>query len=313
MNKLLSILLALAVPFAVACGDDGTAPTDSGTGDGSMADTGTLPSRCTFPDEQTDPCCQRTSNADQLDAPEVRISAVQLSQPSSLSTIIVRQLLSDALDDDLFNWLITADITGTAANIETGFGQKSPAAVFSFTMDAAPAPGDPSRWNPVTMTGSMDGETLSAEELTETFTVPIFTEDGTTVQLELPLRNMTLNMLTFSEERSCVGVTQPGGRWDAAQGSIQAYITVADADAGRLFVEGAIDTTLCMFTAGMPTMDGTCADHPQSDWLVQPDAICDDATGCNVDPGDGTVCDPSTTCNSWLLVGGIAAQAVDIQ
>ncbi|RLB54091.1 MAG: hypothetical protein DRJ42_10110 [Deltaproteobacteria bacterium] len=311
-NKHLSILLALALPFAVACGDDGTTPTDSGTGDSSMGDTGTLPSRCTFPDEQTDPCCQRTSNADQLDAPELRISGVQLSQPSSLSSIIVSQLLTDALNDDLFNWLLTANITGTTAEITTGFGQKSPAAVFSFTMDAAPAPGDPSRWNPVMMTGSMDGETLSAPELSETFTVPIFTEDGTTVQLELPLRNMTLSMLTFTEERSCVGGTQPGGRWDTAQGSIQAYITVADADAGRL-VAGPIDTTLCMFTAGMPAMDGTCADYPQSGWAVQPDAICDDTTGCAADPGDGTVCDPSTTCNAWLMIGGIAAQAVDIQ
>lgn len=313
MNKHLAILIALALPFAAACGDDSTSVTDSGVATDSATDSATPPSRCTFPDEQSDPCCQRASNADRLDAPELRISGLTLSQPPSLSTIIVGQLLINALNDDLFNWLITANITGTTAEIVTGFGQKNADATFSFTVDAAPEPGDPSRWNPVMMAGSMDGETLSAPELTETFTVPIFTEDGTTVQLELPLRNMTLTMATFSEDRSCIGATQPGGRWDVSQGALQAYITVEDADAGRLFVEDAgIDTTLCMFTANMPTEPGTCADYPQADWSVKPDSLCD-AGGCTLDTGDGAICDPATTCNAWFLVAGFASQGVEIE
>jgi hypothetical protein len=306
-------LLALVVSLAgFGCGDDGGGA-DTGTPD--AGDTGTPMGSCYFGDEQSPPCCYRTSNADRLDSPALRVSGVQLSTPPSLSSIIVTQLLVDALNEELFNWLILAEVSGTTAEITTGYGEKNADSSFSFTMGSASPPGDPDRWNPVTVTGAIDGETVSTPVLDSTFTVPVLTEDGSAVQLELPLRNLSVTMATLTEERSCVGVTQPGGRWDTSQGRVTAYITTVDADAGRLQVpEAGIDTTLCLFTANIPmsTEGESCFNVDQAEWDIQPDALCPDDSACQQDPGDGSVCDPATTCNAWYIDAGFAAQGVTI-
>jgi hypothetical protein len=161
--------------------------------------------------------------------------------------------------------------------------------------------------------GTISDETVSAPVLNETFTVPVLNEDGSEVTLELPLRDMTLEMANLSEDRSCVGM-RVGRNWVTTAGSLNAYITVADADAGVLNVPDAgINTTLCLFTANisMPPAGSTCADFPQAEWPVQPDALCDVA-GCAQDPGDNSVCDPNSTCNAWYLAAGFAAQGVSI-
>jgi len=312
MKKLLLIPTILAMSLSMGCGDDGT-PTDTGPGD-AATDTAPPPNNCPFGEAQTEPCCYRSSNAANLDNPQLRVSGVQLTSPPSLSTIVVTALLTQSLDDELFNWLIEADITGTDVAITTGYGIKNADDTFSFTMGTAPGPGDANRWNPVIAAGTIAGESVSAPELNETFTVPVLNEDGSEVTLELPLRNLTLNMADLTEDRSCVGERVLGGRWLTDSGALQAYITVEDADAGLLIVEDAgINTTLCMFTANiMGEPDGTtCADVAQDTWPTQPDALCEPA-GCSQDPGDDSVCDPATTCNAWFLQAGFAAQGVVI-
>ncbi len=312
MKKLFFVLLASTL--VMACGDDSAPPMDSGTADTGGGDGGTVMGTCAFPDEQMGPCCYRKSNADSLDNPTMRVAGVQITTPPSLSTIIVTTLLVDALDRELFNWLIDTEITGTDVTLTTGYGIKNADDSFSFTMGTAPGPGDPNRWDPVIISGSIAGETVSAPVLNETFTVPVLDEDGMTVTLELPLRNMTIEMATLSEERSCIGGRLPGNRWTTDDGLLTAFITVEDADAGVLDVPDAgINTTLCMFTANISgEPDGTtCAMVDQATWPTQPDALCDDA-GCTQDPGDGSVCDGSTTCNAWFISAGFAAQGVDI-
>jgi hypothetical protein len=328
MKKLLLVVFALML--AASCGDDSSMPMDGGS------DTGTS-SLCPVPGEQMGACCYRESNAANPDTPMMRVAGVEIATPPSLATIVVTSLLVAALDDELFNWLISTEISGTDATITTGYGVKNADGTFSFTMGTAPGPGDPNRWDPVTITGSIAGETVSAPELNQTLTVPVLDEDGTTVTLELPLRNMSITMATLSEDRSTIGSRLPGGRWTSDQGQLQAYITVEDADAGILDVPDAmIYQSLCTFIANMPAEGGDCAaptdcttgydcvegtctrpancvDVAQSEdeWASKPDSLCD-TSGCTQDPGDGSVCDPGTTCNAWFISAGFAAQGVTI-
>jgi hypothetical protein len=324
MKKL--FLVPLALTLMASCGDDSMPMMDA------AADTGTPMASCPVMGEQMGPCCYYKSNADTLDMPEMRVAGVQITTPPSLATIIVTTLLVDALDRELFNWLISTEISGTDATLTTGYGVKNADGTFSFTMGTAPGPGAPDRWDPKVIMGSIAGDTVSAPVLDETLTVPVLDEDGTSVTLELPLRDMTIEMATLTEERSCIGNRLPGGRWTSDEGLLTAFITVEDADAGVLDVPDAgINQSLCTFIANMPATSGSCADMtecpmgyactdgtcerpmncvdvPQSEdaWAAKPDSLCE-AGGCSQGG-----CDPATTCNAWFISAGFAAQGVEI-
>ncbi len=334
MKKL--CLMPLVLTLFMGCGDDSSPPSDGGTD--ATVDSAPPMGTCPVPDEQMGPCCYYASNAESLDHPALRVAGVQITTPPSLATIIVTTLLVDSLDRELFNWLIDTEISGTDANITTGYGIKNADGTFSFTMGTAPGPGDANRWDPISISGSIAGEVVSAPVVSETLTVPVLDQDGMNVTLELPLRNMTIEMATLSEDRSCIGQRLPGNRWTSTDGLLTAFITVEDADAGILDVPDAmIHQSLCTFIANMPATAGDCTmptdcpmgytcntdskcarpdnclDTPQNDdtWSAKPDALCDTA-GCTQDPGDGSVCDPATTCNAWFISAGFAAQGVTI-
>ncbi len=110
-------------------------------------------------------------------------------------------------------------------------------------------PGEADRWNPITLNGTLAGETMTAPPIVGSFTVPIFEEDGTTLAIELPLQAFEVQMATMSADRNCVGL-RTGPAYDNTQGSIRTYMTVADAMARRLVV-GPIDNDLCSFTANI--------------------------------------------------------------
>jgi len=303
---LLPVLAALALG---ACGDDDMPPGTDGGVDGGISCPATAPGR----GEMLPPCCYRVSNADRLDAPELRMAAFIISEPASLSDAVVTAVLANALDSEHFNWLLRAEITGTDASITTGFGVRSCPAMggdscpgdSTFAFDTA---GD---YPPVTFAGSLDGETLSAPRLDQAFTVPIFEEDGSTVLLTLPLNNMQLARALLSEDRTCVGARR--GRNYMTDGEISAFITVEAAKVGRLVVGTTLDTTLCGLIRGETTPGVTCDDAPQSEWTHQPDALCEGTPAtCTQDPGDGSLCDASTTCNAWFVQATFAAQGVEI-
>ncbi len=321
----LVVSLALA-GLAVGCGDDdgGTADsgaTDSATGDGgggadaSMALCDNTPATMTpacptgdaIPDEGglMGACCYRASNASRQDAPEFRVSALRIQEPATLSASLVRAALAAALEEERFNWLIR--ITGADADgdvtIETGFGQRNADATFSFTNGAAPAPGDPNRWDPLMVTGTLMGESLTAPPISETFTVPILEADGSAVVLELPLRSFELECSEMTDNRNCIG-ERNGRVYQTSHGHLKTYVTVADAMMGRVSIP-PIDTTLCNFMAGMPNNMGPCTDVPQSEWQTPPNARCDGGS-CTES------CDPATDCNAWRITGGFAAHGVEI-
>ena len=330
--------------FSVACGDDddgggcdnvadGTCPPgcptdpdcmgggdDSGTGDAGTDDSGAedsstppMPPVCPTGDEIPDEdglmgaCCYRVSNSDRMDAPEFRVSSLLIRSPQSLGNPIVRGALNKALDEERFNWLLSASIDGSNIAVTTGFGQRSDGGTFAFTMDAAPMPGSADRWNPITAMGTLTGETAATPALDMPFTVPIFGEpdmDGNMeLAIELPLNGFELISATFSEDRSCIGL-RSGTTYDTTQGEIRTYVTIRDAMMGRVEID-PFNTSLCNFIAGMGTNEGLCTDVDQSEWPVRPDSVCNNGV-CSGD------CDEATTCNAWAITGQFAAHGVEI-
>ncbi len=296
---------ALISGLAVGCGDDDAGGTDAGGGgeDTGMPPAPVCPAAAPDTEGLMGECCYRSTNDPA--APTFRISGLSISSPGSLASPIVRAALRDALDEERFNWLIS--VTGAAADgdimVSTGYGNRNTDATYSFTMDSAPMPGDADRWNPITLNGTLAGETMTAPPIVGSFTVPIFEEDGTTLAIELPLQAFEVQMATMSADRNCVGL-RTGPAYDNTQGSIRTYMTVEDAMARRLVV-GPIDNDLCSFTANITGDGNDCSNVDQSMWTVKPDALCTDGT-C----ADG--CDPDTTCNAWTIAGGFAAHSVTI-
>lgn len=317
--------MALAGLVVSGCGDD-DGGTDSGPGvDGGDEDTGpgedsgpggmcdntpaAMAADCPDGAGTVGACCARVSNESRSDAPEYRVSGLRILEPATLSAGLVRSALQDALDEERFNWLIR--VTGAGADgdvsIETGFGTANGDDTYSFTSGAAPAPGDPNRWDPQTVMGTLSGEEIIAPALTSTFTVPILEDDGVAVVLELPLQAFELNCAAMTDSRTCIG-QRNGTVYQTEHGSLQTYITVEDAMAGNVSIP-PIDTSLCNFIAGMAAEAGPCTDVAQADWPTQPNAIC--SAGTCMDADDGA-CDPAADCNAWRVSGGFAAQGVEI-
>lgn len=285
--------------IASGCGDDSTTPNDAG-GRGDTGATNICPATAPNRDDMMPPCCYRRSNADQLDAPEFRLAALQLSLPGSLS--IVNTLLPSGFDNESLNWLVRGTITGTTATIETGIGMRNTDDTFVF---------DRTMYPPVTLTASIAGETITSEPYGELLTVPLFDPMTSTLIIELPLRNLSLPGITLTENRSCIGTRQNPSAYNTTQGTLSAFITVDDAT-GRNIMYGPLNTTLCMLLASMASstfMGMDCDDIPRAMWMAKPDSICDGAMPETCTMGG---CDPNTDCNAWQVQGGIAAHGVEI-
>ena len=326
MKRLHWLVVGMALAgLVVGCGDDDGGPADSAT-DTPMVDTGTVdsgpggmcdntpamnaamcPSGMAIPDPGglMGVCCARMSNEGRTDAPEFRVSGLRILEPTTLSAGLVRSALQDALDEERFNWLIRisgADADGDVT-IETGFGSRNAGATYSFASGSAPAPGDPNRWDPQTITGTLTGEEIIAPAITNTFTVPILEDDGVAVVLELPLQAFELNCAAMTENRTCIG-QRNGTVYQTEHGSLQTYITVADAMMGMVELP-PINTSLCNFIAGMASEMGPCTDIAQGEWPVPPNALCTGGT-CS------DTCDPASDCNAWRVSGGFSAHGVEI-
>jgi hypothetical protein len=301
---LFSCVLALG---STGCGDDADG-TDAGTVpriDGSPQDTGgggaaNCPAESPNRDQMMAPCCYRRSNADQLDAPELRLTALSLTLPASLA--IVNALLPSGFDRETLNWLVRGNVTGTTATITTGIGTRNEGDTFTFDSDAYP---------PVMLTGTIAGEVITSEPYGETLTVPLFDPTTRDLIVELPLRNLSLPGITLSENRSCIGIRPNPSRYNTDQGTLSAFLTVDDAT-GRVIDYATLDTTLCMLLASMagPDFAGMdCDDIPRAMWAAKPDSFCDGATPEVCTMGE---CDPDTDCNAWQVQGGIAAHGIEI-
>ena len=318
-NRLTSLVaLALAGAFLVGCGDD-----DVGATPDLGPVTPVCPDIAPAPDNQMGACCSRASNATRPEALELRLAALRLTAPmGTLTSPVLRGILNKSFDSERFNWLIQAMGAPTTGNgpvtIRTGYGERAPDGTFAFTMGAAPAPGDVDRWDPITVTGTMTGETVStpADTGPGPLTIPVFDEVNPDLLLvELPVFGLELVNAPLSEGRSCIGRRNTTSYTTADGGDLRAFIRVEDARARMVTVPPSLSATLCAVIAGS-LIASTYCDMPQSGWATKPNSLCS-ATGCEANTAGMTnVCDPTMGgaggCNAWELLGEFAAQGVEI-
>jgi len=298
--------LACALGLLGACGDD-----DGDTGGVDMAmtpDLGPCATQPPRPDELTEPCDYRVSNADRLDNPEFRVTNLQISEPAgtALTSGAVLNILAQAVEEERFNWLMQASITGTDVTVVTGYGEwDCETSTYAFVDGAAPPEGgDPDRWNPITITGTLDGNTFSAPPVAGSFAVPVFDESGENLDLELPLNSFEVINATFSEDRSCIGERVDDGSGFMnfmTGGEVRTFITVADAEVS--IVTQLAGTSLCNLISG-----ADCETDATADWRNTPNALCDADGNCSAG------CDFAATgdCNAWEIRGSFAAAGVQI-
>jgi hypothetical protein len=304
-----SLALALA-----GCPSDPVPGNDAGMSDDTGGPTedapvmASCPSRgVPSPEEQMLPCCYRYSQADQQAAPELRLRFLAIDEPamSPLASPTVEGVLNTGLSEETFNWLFRttgADGDGPV-EISTGYGVRNPDG--TYTLGSAEYP-------PITLMGTLTGETVSTDTVAGPLEIPVFDETGMVLQVVLSLRSIRVTDVVWSESRSCVG--RLTGRTFEPAGNLEGFITVEDARAGSINVP-PIMSTLCSVIAGelatpagMPPM----CDRPQTEWTAKPDSLCD-ASGCMANPaGSTSVCDPDTTCNAWRLAARFAAVGIDI-
>lgn len=314
------VALALAGACLVGCGDDDVA-VDMGTPPMDMGPVVPVcPATAPAPMNQMGACCSRLTNADRLTAPELRLASLRLSAPvgSPLVTSAVRGLLNKAFDAETFNWLI--QLSGAPATgdgplmVRTGFGQRATDGTFAFAIGGAPMPGDVTRWDPITVDGTMTAESFSTPAYVGTgpLTIPVFDDlDPTRVVVELPVFGLELLSAPLTEDRTCVGSRGAAAYDTATGGRLKAFIRVADSRSLMVVVPPTLDTSLCALIAGSLT-DALYCDQTQDMWNAKPNALCG-ATSCESNASGMTdICDPDTTCNAWTLLGEFAAQGVDI-
>jgi hypothetical protein len=323
---------ALCVVIAAGC-DDGEAEVDAGTDAGEVETCGdavecmpipelpggTRPAvedvMCPTtgtpaPEEQMGTCCWRHSNAAQLDTPEMRLTYIDIVAPvgSELSSMVLGTVLNMNNQDESFNWLFRVE--GAEADgpvtVTTGFGRRQADGTYQFSNGMAP---DNASWCPVQIEANLAGEELTSGPSEGTIVIPIFAADNTTVQVELNLRQITVERATWGEDRSCVGWKSNRPFTYTPAGTLSGFIEVAASREGMIVVP-PINTTVCAAIAGS-LADATYCDMPQDCWDTRPDSICD-ATGCRANTCDTQVCDPNTDCNAWRLVAHFAAAGVDI-
>ncbi len=325
------VLTALAIGgLAVGCDNGGGGGTDGGTDGGATTDGGpcanvdpntTRPDpMCVMcpamntpaPEEQMGSCCYRHSNAG-VDTPEFRLTYIDITAPegSPLTQSLLTSVLAQSMQEEHFNWLVRVGGTSDGSvDLVTGFGRRQDDGTYQFSQGAAGSNGDPDTWCPVTMAGTLSGDSLTSQAAPSVVTVPIYDTTGTTLQLELSLRQVQIDNATWGEDNSCVGWKLNLPYRYHTDATLSGYIDVASARDGMINV-APITTTVCSAIAGSLT-DATYCDQDQSAWMVKPDSLCDD-TGCMVNSAGMTdVCDPATTCNAWHIVADFAASGVDI-
>jgi len=309
-------VVAFLAIVALAAGCDDEEPmTDAGpaedAGEVSVCPTSDVPA----PEELTGACCYRTDQSANQDAPEMRLTYIELDEPSAspLSSMTLRLVLNEAMQDETFNWLFRvegADADGDVS-IVTGFGRRTAEGTYEFSQGSAGSEGDPDTWCPVEIPATLAGETVDSSELDGAITVPVFDDAGEMLQVELRLRALAIQDSEWSEDRSCIGfkTNRPFTYMPAA--TLTAFIEVEPSRTGTINVPPVV-TTVCAAIAGALDDENYCEDNPQGDWLVPPDSLCD-ATGCTQNTeGMTDVCDPATTCNAWRIVGSFAAAGVEI-
>ncbi len=315
-------LIAVAfVAGAIGCSggssdDNGSGGTGGGTtGTGGSSGSGMtklteLPSQNTDcpdtsppPTEQYGACCMRALTS--CEAPAFRISAMSFTKPATMADPFIAGIIAESFDDDRMNWVVAlegAEDDGPLT-VTTGHADRNSDGSFQFTSGAASAPGDPTRWDPRTVPGTITGEQWSSEATDETVAVPVLNQQRDGHMIEIPFRRLRFETAQLSVGRQCIGERRITS-FTTDAGSVRAFLDVDETIGALVMITPALQFTLCSLLAGTNPMD--CADVPRSMWQKPPDSLCD-GTDCT----EGG-CDPVTECNAWALEGGFGAQAVEL-
>lgn len=302
------------------CGDDSGG--SNGDTDGSVEEDSSVSVMC--PEEAPDQgaglmgaCCYRKEQGAAADRVDLRLSSLNIETPASLSNQVVQDIIRAAFAQETFSWLLSAE--GASADgdvtITTGFADRNEDASFSYAVDNAPTEdGAADRWNPAEFTGAISSDTITGSYDGEII-LPLggrddpSTEDKETV-LELPLQGIELTKVELSSNRSCVGSYSRSGGYNVESGEFSTYVRVEAA------AEGTIDVlpgkvSLCNFIGEIQSASN-CEEVSRAQWDNPPNALCGES-GCEADPGNGSVCDPLADCNAWVMRAKFAAMGVEVQ
>lgn len=241
-----------------------------------------------------DPCCYRTDNGNRLDAPELRMVALELLTPEGVSSPVLSVLIADAIDTDQLNWLLRLE--GAAVDgpigVTIGAGISNADGTYAF-LPSVSTGFDPPAVNPVATSGAIANEQVSMGSSTTSVAIPIYDASGFVTAL--PIDGIEI-AFTLSERRSCVGGKAVGG-YETSEGSISGYLDAATAEQVPVVT---LSSSLCAIVAG-----ADCSNVPQGSWPRPPDTDCSSGV-CT------SACDPATGCTSWHITGRFAAHGVTI-
>lgn len=298
------VLSMMGVCAAIGCGGETPSTMDGGASDGGAIDAATDsgPRNPCWDQALMLPCCFSRSNADRRDHPQLKLVDFDNTLPIAFTDPAVAYGFTQALRLDalMVGFAIegaSADgpITFTLGALERRTDGES--TWYAWPTGDAPGPGDPTRWDPRTASGTIAGDRISSDPLLVDVVAPVHDTDGTT-PVELHLTRLALEDVALTDERSCVGAYDSTGLGRIlGSGRITGYLPVEPARIGRLPVVGI---TPCELLGG-----GSC-DEPQASWPNPPDSLCDES-GCLM--GE---CTPDT-CNAWRFEARIGAAGVDIR
>lgn len=309
-SLLMTSILALALAGCDGNGgtDSGMPPTDSGP-PASVCPRTNVPN----PDELMGPCCYRVDQTSKREAPEMRLTYLELVEPmdSPLSSMTLRTVLNTSMQEERFNWLFRTTGAGADGTVEivTGFGRRNADGTYSFSAGAASS--DPAEWCPVQIPATLASEVVNSSDLDGAIAVPVFDTTGTNLQVVLELQALSIQNARWTENRSCIGTKTNRPFTYDPDAQLTAYIDVARARTQMINVPPVM-TTVCAAIAGSLDAPTYCDDNAQGAWMVPPDSLCD-ASGCRRNAAGATdVCDPATSCNAWRIVGRFAAAGITI-
>lgn len=261
---LAALMLCGVAPVVGGCGDD-----DDSSGDGDAdvdADTDADTDAdgdadCQSGDPLANDGCDWTCNDPA--APDFRLTFVDLTAPGALTNPLIAGVISGAVDDGTFVWLVDNQGGG---NFATGAGLCTDEALSMCDFEGGDFP---------PATGTMDMNATTGEFRlpggTDTMDVDVVVHSDSVGDVVLKVKDAFISG-TVSHGGNCIGSRLNDflpADWDTA-GHLTGKMTVADAMSVE--IGDPLNMTLCEFLSGGQPAAGYCDDNPDpTTWPNAPD------------------------------------------
>lgn len=253
---------------------------------------------------RTGPCCYAQVQGAGSD-PDLRMSQLRITKPTTFASALVDNLLDNVvITEGVSNIILNIAVQDTLSTLTIGNGSTTGNGSYLFDDRGGEFPVR-------TVEGTFSDEVFRSGQRFN-LTVPVVQplRDGGGINFSLPLKQLRVVELLFSEERSCVGTYRgPLEGYSSDSCTISAFFTIDETDSNTIQLTETTRTTLCsvaagLFGAGILKCDGIS----RTEWENLPDSVCDDEDGCTVG-----ACDPLVTCNAWEMAGNCAGHGIRIQ